>query len=307
MASLRLRFLTRLLTFLMAAPLLAAASIQGSFERTLQVTGPVELQAYTRSGDITVRNGPAGTVTIRGKIQVSDRWLGGDWQSQVKEIEKNPPIQQTGNSIRIESVDLRRISIDYEITVPADTTVQTRTGSGDQRIEGLSGKLTLESGSGDLRLREISSEIRAHTGSGDIEARDISGAFTAETGSGDIRLDEKSSGDVRVSTGSGTVELRNIKGALEAHSGSGDIGINGVQTGTWEIRTGSGNVQLELPPQASFDLEASTTSGEVIVDRAVTMVVQGEVSENRHRINGKVGNGGPRLTVHTGSGDVHIH
>jgi len=246
-------------------------------------------------------------VTIRGKIQVSDRWLGGDWQSQVKQIEQNPPIQQNGNSVRIDSVDLRRISIDYEITVPADTTLTTRTGSGDQRIEGLSGKLTLESGSGDMRLREITSEIRARTGSGDIEARDISGAFTAETGSGDIRLDEKSKGDVRVGTGSGTGELRNVNGALESHSGSGDIEISGMQTGNWEIRTGSGNVQLELPAQASFDLEASTSSGEVIVDRSVTMVVQGEVSENRHRINGKVGNGGPRLTVHTGSGDVHIH
>ncbi len=309
MASFRFRsFIKFTLTILIAAPLMATASVQGSFERTLQVNGTVDLQAYTRAGDISVHSGPAGTVTIRGKIQVSDSWFSsGDWQAQVKQIEQNPPLQQSGNSIRIDSVEQRHISIDYEITVPADTTLTTRTGSGDQRIEGLNGRLTLESGSGDMRLREIANEIRAHTGSGDIEAHEISGAFTAETGSGDIRLDEKTSGDVRVRTGSGTVELRNVNGGLEAHSGSGDIDVNGVQAGPWDLRTGSGNVQIDVGANASFDLEASTSSGEVIVDRQVTMVVQGEVSEHRHRINGKVGNGGPQLTVHTGSGDVHIH
>jgi len=295
------------LAILLALSLSASASVQGSFERTFQVNGSVNLEAYTRAGDITVRNGPAGSVTVRGRIQVSDRWFGDDWKGQVADIEKNPPIHQNGNNVRIDAVDMHRISIDYEITVPSDTTVQSRTGSGDQRIEGLSGKLNLESGSGDMRLRDIANQVRLHTGSGDVEAREVSGAFTAESGSGDIRLDAKGTGDVNVQTGSGTVELRGINGALVARSGSGDIRAAGTQTGNWEVRTSSGNVEIDLPQQASFDLEASTSSGEVTIDRPVVMVVQGEVRETRRRIEGKVGNGGPRLSVHTGSGDVRIH
>jgi len=285
----------------------ALASVRGSFERTYQVSGPVDLEALTRSGDITIRTGPAGTVTIRGKIQVNDRWFHSNWQGQVSEIEKNPPIHQDGNSIRIDYLDAHEISIDYEVTVPPETAVRTHSGSGDQRVEGLHGNLNLESGSGDMRLREISGQIDAHTGSGDIEAHEISGPFHAEAGSGDIRLEAKGNGDVRVHTGSGTIELRDINGTLQAESGSGDVSISGVQTGAWEVRTSSGNVDLDLPAQAAFDLAASTGSGELVVGRQVTMVVQGEVREARHYIKGTVGGGGPQLTVHTSSGDVHIN
>ena len=49
--------------------------------------------------------------------------------------ESNPPIQQSGNSIRI-GYDLpddvkRHVSINYEITVPPDTSVQGHSGSGN--------------------------------------------------------------------------------------------------------------------------------------------------------------------------------
>jgi len=305
MATRFLRY-SALLTLLAAAPLLAA-SIQGSFERTYQVNGPVDLQVLTRSGDITVMNGPAGSVVIRGKIHVGDRWFTGNRQGEVSEIEKNPPIRQTGNSIHIDYLNYHDISVDYEITVPADTTVQTRSGSGDQRVEGLRGKLSLESGSGDMRLRDISSEIRLHTGSGDVEAHEISGLFSAETGSGDIRAEEKGSGDVRVHTGSGTIDLRGVTGSLRADSGSGDITVAGANQGNWEVRTSSGNVELELPAGAGFDLDATAGSGEVVVDRPVTMIVQGDLGKTHHTIRGKVSGGGPALTVHTGSGDIRIH
>src|SRR5271154_3727635 len=57
------RSLVVLLLMLLAAGLNAAASVQGSFERTLKATGPVDLEVLSRYGDITVRSGPAGTVT----------------------------------------------------------------------------------------------------------------------------------------------------------------------------------------------------------------------------------------------------
>jgi hypothetical protein len=296
-----------LVSLVLAAGLNAAASIQGSFERTFQVSGPADLEVLTRSGDITVRSGPAGNVTVRGKIHIGDRWFSGDRQAAVSEIEKNPPIRQAGDSIHIDYLNVRDISIDYEITAPADTKVRTQSGSGDQTIEGLHATLDLESGSGDMRLRDLDGEIHLHTGSGDVEAHEVSSSFTAETGSGDIRLDARGSGDVHVHTGSGNVELRGVNGGLQAETGSGDVTVAGVQTGTWEIRAHSGNVEIELPSNAAFDLDASTGSGEVVVGRPVTMIVQGRVREARHSVNGKVAGGGPRLTIHTGSGDVRIN
>jgi hypothetical protein len=293
---------------LVVAPILASAtSYQGSFERSYTVSGTVDLEVLTRSGDITVQNGPAGTVTVRGKIYVGDRWFGGNHQSEVNDLEKNPPIRQNGNLIHIDNVASHEIAIDYEITVPTDTNVRTRSGSGDQRVEGLSGKVNLESGSGDMRLRDIGNELRVQTGSGDVDGHGISAAFNVECGSGDIRIDTSGEGDARVRTGSGNVELHGVKGGLEAESGSGDITIFGNQTSAWEVRTASGDVELQLQPGAAFDLDASAGSGNVIVDGPVTMTVQGDLRKSRHSIQGKVGGGGPLLTVRTSSGDVHIH
>ncbi len=113
-----------------------ASTPQGSFEKTFQVSGPVDLEVLTRSGDIIVRNGPSGSVFIRGKIYVGDHWLFGQRKGDVSEIEQHPPLRQEGNSIHIDYVNVRDISVNYEITVPAETTVRTRSGSGDQ-IDGL--------------------------------------------------------------------------------------------------------------------------------------------------------------------------
>ena len=288
----------------------AAASVKGSFERSYPVSGQVDLEVLTRSGDITVRPGPAGVVTIRGKIFVSDR-LWDRWSSEkppeVVELEKNPPIRQRANTINIDHVNVHNISIDYEITAPPDTKLKTHTGSGDQTIEGLHTPAELESGSGDLRLRDLAGGLRVHTGSGNVEAREIDGAFTGEAGSGDIQLDEKGPGNVQVRTGSGDIRLRGVKGELRVEAGSGDVEAEGSQAGTWELRTGSGNVEVRLPSDAAFDLDATTSSGELVVDHPVTMTVQGDVRGSRRSVNGKVRGGGPQVLIHTGSGDVHLY
>src|SRR6266849_10450880 len=128
---------SRFLSFLPAKSLLAIALViltsattfastpQGSFEKTFQVSGPVDLEVLTRSGDITVRTGPSGSVFIRGKIYVGDHWLFGKRQADVSEIQQHPPLRQDGNSIHIDYVNVRDISVDYEITVPAETALRT--------------------------------------------------------------------------------------------------------------------------------------------------------------------------------------
>jgi hypothetical protein len=287
----------------------ASASVQGTFQRTYQVTGPVDLEVLTHSGDIIVRGGPAGTVSVSGKIHVGnyffDLGISGR-RADVQELEKNPPIRQTGNSIRIDYVNMRNVAIDYEITVPADARVRTRTGSGDQTLENVRGSFDLESGSGDMRLRDLNGELHLHTGSGDVEGRNVSGPITARAGSGDINIEQSAKGDVDVQTGSGNIELRGLEGGLHAEAGSGDLTVEAARVAPCQIRTGSGNVRLHLPSDAAFNLEANTSSGSVIVDQPVTMTVQGRVQESRKAINGTVRGGGPLLAVHTGSGDVHI-
>ena len=298
--------LTIALVVLFATTMVFASTPQGTFDRTLSVTGTVDLEVLTHSGDVTVRTGSSSAVIIHGKIFVGDRWLRGGRQADVQQIEQHPPIRQDGNSIHIDYLNMNNISVDYEITVPPDATVRTHSGSGDLNIEGTRGNLDLQTGSGDVKLSRITGEVRLQTGSGDVRAHEVSGSVKGGAGSGDIEIEETGQGDVDLHTGSGNIVVRGIQGVFHGEAGSGDITAEGTQSGNWEIRTGSGNVHVRLQANAAFDADISTSSGEVEVDSPIETTVQGRVQETRKQIRGKVRGGGPLLSVRTGSGDVHI-
>src|SRR6202165_5411284 len=143
------------LAVLLTSTAVFASTPQGAFERTLQVSGPVNLEVLTHSGDVTVRAGSSGSVLIRAKIYVGNHWLGGNREADVHEIEQHPPIRQEGNNIHTDYVGIRNISVDYEISVSADTAVRTRSGSGDQTIEGTHGNVDTQTGSGDVKLENL--------------------------------------------------------------------------------------------------------------------------------------------------------
>jgi DUF4097 and DUF4098 domain-containing protein YvlB len=305
------------------SPLPAAAAAEGSFERALQVNGPVHLDLTTGSGDVEVRTGNSSQVQITGRIRATE-WFSGNAEEKIKRIEANPPIQQSGNDIRIGHIDdpeLRHnISISYEVVVPAETDLRVQSGSGDQRVQGIRGPLEVSSGSGGLKISAIGDRVHAETGSGDIDidrvkgnvhaktgsgsidANDIAGAFEADSGSGRITLQQTAPGSVRVDTGSGGMELHGVRGSLEAKAGSGTIQADGSPTGAWSLHTGSGEVKLKLPSNAAFDLDAHTSSGSISIDQPLT--VQGSVG--RKEVRGRVGGGGVPVEVETGSGDIQI-
>ncbi|MFZ3265145.1 MAG: DUF4097 family beta strand repeat-containing protein [Terriglobales bacterium] len=294
------------LAIVVVSALPSFGSVAGTFDRSLQVNGAVDLEVLSRSGDITIRNGSAGTVSIHGKIHVGNSWFGGDRKPEVQEIQSNPPIRQNGNSIRIDYVNATNISIDYEITVPENTAVRAHTGSGDQNVEGLKGNVDLESGSGDMKLARLTGDMHFQTGSGNITGREVAGPLRAKAGSGDIVVDETGAGDVEIRTGSGNITVKGINGGFHVEAGSGDIRGQGSPRNLWSVRTGSGNVTLQLPSDAAFDVDISSSSGTVTLGHPVTTTVQGRIQESHKSVVGKVRGGGPTISVHTGSGDVRV-
>jgi DUF4097 and DUF4098 domain-containing protein YvlB len=301
---------------------LAYGAAEGHFERTLQVSGAVNLQIETGAGSIQVRPGNSNEVRVIGHIRAGN-WLGSA-EDKIKMLENSPPIQQSGNDIRIGHIDdpeLRHdISISYEVVAPANTQLHSSTGSGSQDVSGLSGPVEANTGSGSIKASEIGSGLRTHSGSGSIDiagvkgsvyaragsgsiyATNVAGGFDGETGSGHLLLEQSAPGSVRAHTGSGAVELRNVRGSLQAEAGSGSITAEGEATGEWVLHTGSGTVQLRLPQNASFDLNAHTGSGSINLSHPVT--VQGSIG--RKEVRGKVGGGGVPIEVQTGSGNIVI-
>src|SRR6266700_144555 len=224
------KHLALLLTILGLAALPLSAATTGHFERTLKVSGNVDLDVASGSGNITVHTGSSDTVYVSAKIHAGNSWLfGGNPEEKVRRIEQNPPVEQTGNIIHIgrnEDHDLfRNISIDYDLTVPAQTHLT---------FHSIHGALFAQNGSGNIHAEGVAGEVVANSGSGDVEVHQVG-----------------ASGSVRAETGSGNIKLHGVKGGLRADAGSGDIQAEGEPTSDWRLGAGSGNITLRVPAQAN--------------------------------------------------------
>ena len=316
---------------LIPSTVVAQLRAEGSFQRTLTVSGDPRVEINAGAGAIEVRTGSSGRIEISGRIRASDGW-GGGWfrrgagspEERVKRVEANPPIEQSGYVVRIgffKDNDWRDgVSVAYTVTLPASTTLISRTGSGSQEIDGLSGSVEAHSGSGSLTLHNLRGGLQASSGSGSITADRVGGSFRAQASSGSIRatavagpisastssgsidVTQTAGGDVEAVSSSGSVRLRGVRGGLRASTSSGSLSIHGELASDWRITASSGSVNISLPPNQGFDLDANSGSGRIDVDFPVT--VSGTIG--RRSIRGAAQGGGPLLHVRTGSGGISV-
>lgn len=266
----------------LAVAAVPASASEATFERSMTVNGRVELTVSTGSGNIHLTHGSGNRVHVFGRVKSG--WGGSD--EQVRQIAANPPVEQTGNIIRIGArhENLHNISIEYEIEAPADAF------------------LDAGSGSGNINDDSIGENAKLSTGSGNIHATGLHGGFSVNTGSGNIYAEQTGQGDVKAQTGSGNAELKNLRGGLRAGTGSGEIKVGGTPTAPWYLETGSGNVELWVG-NAPLTLDASTGSGNIHTDHE--MMMQG--SSDRHHLTGKLNGGGPTVRIQTRSGGIRVH
>jgi beta-lactamase regulating signal transducer with metallopeptidase domain len=253
-----------------------------SFDRTLSTSGSAQLTVSTGSGNIQFKRGSGNQIHIHGQIRVNREGS----EEQARQIAANPPIEQTGEMIRVgqQKEQWHGISIDYEIEAPAGTLLVANSGSGNIVDEG------------------VGQNAKLQTGSGDINATSLEGPFTVKTGSGNIVAAQTGQGDVTAETGSGDIELKDIHGSFHGQTGSGDIKASGNPSASWILQTGSGNIEL-WTENAPLTLDASTGSGSVTTEHEMTM----KGALDRHHIQGTLHGGGPTIRVQTGSGDIHVH
>lgn len=303
-----------------------AQRVEGTFQRTVSVSGQTEIDVVTGSGRIDVRPGPAGRVEIHARIQASEGWgrrSALSPEERVRRIEASPPIEQAGNVVRIGRIvedELREgVSISYTLTVPPGSSLRAKTGSGSQHLEGvgdadatsgsgsltakdLGGSLRASTGSGSISADGIGGDFRATAGSGSIRATGVAGSITAKTGSGAIDVAQTGKGEVDVSSGSGAVRLRGVSGGVRASTASGGLTVQGELSGDWDLSASSGRISIDLPAGQGFDLDATTGSGRI--DVGIPVTVTGTVG--RRSLRGSARGGGPLLRVRTSSGSIRI-
>jgi len=294
----------------------------GTFDKTMTVTGAVQLELNNGSGRVEIRSGQPGQVRVHAEFTV---WLSffDEKTSHLDEIRNHPPVDQQGNLIRVESRGdvFNHVRVDYTIYVPAETEVRANVGSGNMEVNDVQGPVNLQTGSGRIGAHRIHGDAETKTGSGSIELIDIGSRATAETGSGGIELSQVG-GDIHATTGSGSIRMDRTPSRIVTHTGSGTINISGAgndlrassgsgsvhvdgnpgPSSYWDIHASSGSITLTVPSDAGFRVHARSGSGSIESDLPVTM----EEQTGRHEMRGRIGNGSASVNLQTGSGGIHI-
>ena len=230
-----------------------------------------ETRVEQRGGDIVIE-GPRRSAFFRRGPQLQLRVRVPSDSGLEAKIE-SADLTVTG---RLTDVGVKTGSGDVRLdTVTGDTTIQS--GSGDVEIQSAGTSTRLQSGSGAVRLRTAAGGVSTSTGSGDIAIDQVSGALQANSGSGDVRVGS-AGGDVSVNTASGDQHIARVDhGRVRSNAASGDIRI-GIADGTaaWlSVNSLSGSVRSELdgaaPPEdgePAVEVRANTVSGDIELVRA---------------------------------------
>jgi hypothetical protein len=270
--------------FAIAAGLCYAERADGSFERTLNVTGFVDLELITDAGGIHVVPGPPGTVRIRGILKAGDNWLHRvDVESHIRELEADPPITQTGSSIRVAVRDrsmLKGIAMRLEVEAPPDSRLRARADSGGIDVQGIKGPIDCQTDSGGIRASEIGGEVRAAADSGGIHIR-------------------RANGPVYARADSGSIDALQVAGSVDVQVDSGGVRVSQTAPAPIKAHTDSGGADIVLAKAGGYDIRARASSGRVT---APDVTVSGTIS--RHEVNGRLRGGG--ALVGTDSGNIDI-
>ena len=199
------------------------AGADQTFDQTYEVGASPSLLVGASNGDVIVRTGVDGQITVLGHITSSDNvdldvTLDGDVVT-VRSLTNT-----SGNLIG----DRAEGRVNLTISVPPGTVVEVGITTGAVTIEGvqMGGRITAAAGS--VTLRGVSGDFSGGIGTGDITISDSAGSFQFTTGAGSI-----------------TFEGELVSGGLS------------------EFETGVGDVTVTIPGDAGVRVDATASSGSV--------------------------------------------
>jgi len=254
-----------------------AGAGKGGVQSDLQIYLPKKagVDISTRHGDITVhdRAGDVKTSSSHGDMTVES---------------------VTGNV----TLDSHRGSLHVN-DITGDVTVAGTVD--DSNIANVSGNLNLSGDFfGEMNLAKIGKGVTFRSSRTDMEFGKLDGDLTME--SGDLRA-KSLFGPVRLVTRSKDIHLDEVNGDIRLENSNGTVEVHiSKPLGKIEITNTKGDVRLELPAQASFQVEASTRSGDINNDFGLKV----DSSNGSSRATGSVGSGGPMLQISNEYGNVEI-
>lgn len=281
-----------MLTTIAAAVLvsLAPASMQGETDTTIAVPAKASLSVNNFGGAIVIHAWNQNRVKVhaehgsRGSIEAS--------------LVGSTLTLKAGSRHGAPSV------VDFEITVPADMSLNLSGTYTEIEVDGVRGAITAETVDGSIDVRGGTGIITLHSVQGSVTLADATGRIEVNSINESVELSNVS-GQIKAETTNGDVSLTGIKSAsVEATTINGDVEYEGTVNdgGTYTFNSHNGDIRVSIPEGANVTLSVATANGDI--DASFTLPFRG--TPERHRYTFKLGTGSARMEAESFQGDIEL-
>ncbi len=286
-----------------------------AFSRTVRLGQNGTLDLQNVAGDIVVSGGGGRDVRINATRRVRAT---NDATARRVLQELQVRVVERGGNVEVRTDDPRRrgttAAVDYTVSVPSDANVTLRTVSGGVRVNNVGGELRAESISGDITASSVDRVRSLRTVSGTVQLTDAEGSeIEAVTVSGDLMARDLRVRTITMTSVSGDMRVTEVESERASFTSvSGDIDYAGrlERSGRYELRSHSGDLRVTPIGDTGFDVEATTFSGNVRSDYALTLREETALGFRAAGMNrglrGTFGSAGAALVLQSFSGNVTI-
>ncbi|MBE0712431.1 MAG: DUF4097 family beta strand repeat protein [Candidatus Aminicenantes bacterium] len=252
---------------LLAGSAAALADYREDFSKTLPLKAGERFSLDNVNGGVTVSTWKEDKVEIKAVKTARDN------EKDLKDVEIR--VDQSAGTVSVKAIwpKNRRhfnVNVDFEIKVPEGVILdEVETVNGGVEVTGRYGRASVGTTNGSVRVEDATGELKAYTTNGGIQVKRFEGRLDAETTNGNIRLEELK-----------------FKDGISAETTNGSI-----------------TLAIASPDTLNANLLARTTSGNITVDFPVTLK---NLTQSKHRVEAKIGQGGPEIALETTNGSIKI-
>jgi DUF4097 and DUF4098 domain-containing protein YvlB len=243
----------------------------GKIERSTEADPHVTLTLCVMSGQITVRGWDKSEVRARSSDAQEIAFRRIDKTKDSSKPATRIDVMITDKSEQDDAKHDCQATADVELDVPMGCTVQVQTRDGDISITGVAAAYA-GSQNGDISIERAARLVEAGSVGGSISLKDSSGRINLNSAGGGVSVANtrpvSPDDSLEVGTVSGDIELEGVSNAkVVAKTVNGNVTMMGplAHGGHYGFTTMSGDVSLELPEDASFQLNAKISENKELV------------------------------------------
>lgn len=221
--------------------------------KTLKVDAkkPVTLNVDNDAGDISVIGADVEAVEVK-VIKTGNAPTRSRAEEDLGNIRYE--IRQDGNAVtllyKLDGMQTNHIdTVDFVVTVPADTTVGIETNFGRVDVANVIGSVDIASDFGDVTVKDVAGALTLENSGGEIEIQNLdakSQDVSVDADFGRITLENVKGRDISIRSNSGTLALIEVRasGELFAKSDFGDTSFENGSASSLTVESSSGKVRI---------------------------------------------------------------